>query len=170
MDKERQTLVQVTIGRQKINIMWISNQLSPPLVILTTLLFGGMTSALDTGNKVPSDVVQILPKDAISSAKKLPLLGHDEKDLKTDATVTHNSEPAPEFYRGVSASDSIRDRAYDRYGTGSSGWTSLDKDSLYKNPYIANAYNKLTNGGSTSSPSVSSLASPNSSYRDRYGE
>lgn len=124
-------------------------------------------SALDIANQVTSNVLQIMPKDAMMREKS-PLL-IQEKDLKTDSTITHPSEPAPEFYRGVSASDSLRDAA--RYGTTSDytqkgGWQSLDKDALYRNPYIANAYNKLT-GGSTATPSVSSLMSPNASYKDR---
>lgn len=158
--------------------MGINNRLTPLVVLMTTLLCG-ITTALDTENKVAaSNIVQILSKDVQTNGSKSPL-SSQEKDLKTDATVTHNSEPAPEFYRGVSASDPIRDRTYDgtRYGTASDysqkgSWLSLDKDSLYKNPYIANAYNKLTGGagGSTSTPSVSSLVSPNASYRDRYGK
>lgn len=150
--------------------MWIKNQLTPLVAIVATL-FCAATHGLDIETKVPSSGVQIMPKDVKTT------VGSEDKDLKTDATVTHNSEPAPEFYRGVSASDPLRERAYDRYGTGSDysqkgSWLSLDKESLYKNPYLANAYNKLTNGGGggTSTPSVSSLISPNSPYRDRYGK
>lgn len=151
--------------------MWINNQLTPLVAIVVTLLCGHIR-ALDVANKVVSNVVQILPKDGM--LRENTPVNNMEKDLKTDATVTHTSEPAPEFYRGVSATDPLRDRAYDRYGTGSDysqkgSWLSLDKESLYKNPYLANAYQKLTNGGSSSLPSVSSLTSPNASYKDRYG-
>lgn len=116
-------------------------------------------------NKEPTNVLQILSKDALNRGET------KDKDLKTDATITHNSDPAPEFYRGVSGTDSLRDRVFDgqRYGSGGSGnWLTLDRDSLYRNPYIANAVNKLT--GSTATPSVSSLMSPNASYRARLGK
>lgn len=158
--------------------MWINNDWTPLVAVMTTLLCS-VTTALDTDNKVSSNIVQILSKDSKTNGNNKHALVDQEKDLKTDATVTHNSEPAPEFYRGVSASDPMRDRTYEgtRYGTASDysqkgSWLSLDKDSLYKNPYIANAYNKLTGGGglATSTPSVSSLVSPNASYRDRYGK
>lgn len=142
------------------------------------IYFGAVNGAVTSGqtdnnvnnNVATSNVLQILPKDAMNRQPQQNV----EKDLKTDATITHNSDPAPEFYRGVSASDSLRDRAYDgqRYGGGSTtgttgNWLSLDRESLYRNPYIANAVNKLT--GSTATPSVSSLMSPNASYRDRLG-
>lgn len=147
--------------------MWINNQLTPFVAILFTLLCVPIR-ALDVPNKVVSNVVQIMPKDGM--LRESTPVNNMDKDLKTDATVTHNSEPAPEFYRGVSASDPLRDR----YGTGSDysqkgNWLSLDKESLYKNPYLANAYQKLTSGGGSSLPSVSSLTSPNASYKDRYG-
>lgn len=151
--------------------MFLRSKLILCVIGIIALNSDTLTSALDISNKVPSNVVQIMPKDAMLRDKS-PLLIH-EKDLKTDSTITHPSEPAPEFYRGVSASDSLRDRTYDgaRYGTTSDytqkgGWQSLDKDALYRNPYIANAYSKLT-GGSTATPSVSSLMSPNASYKDR---
>lgn len=156
--------------------MWILSR----AILITTLLCSAIT-ALDTSNKdkVVSNMLQILPSDAVTNTQKslqIPSKPNKDADLKTEATVTHNSEPAPEFYRGVSASDTMRDRNYDRYGTAGTdfnnkaSWLSLDKEQLYKNPYIANAYNKLTNGGSTSTPTVSSLMSPNSPYRDRYGK
>lgn len=154
--------------------MWIIKR---TFIALVATVLISVNSALDTSDKnnVSSGIMQILPKDAMThqnkaraQAKAQNQLENEEKDLKTDATVTH-TEPAPEFYRGVSA-----DRTYDRFGAGADyqkgSWMSLDKESLYKNPYIANAYNKLANGGGTSTPSVSSLVSPNSSYRDRYGK
>ena len=169
-----------SIGKVKESIMWITKHSVSLLVLLMTVLLYDLTSALDVDNKsnvATSDIIRILSNDAMATStttKKPPTHAddrQDHEDMKSAGTVTStNSEPAPEYYRGIPASDVMR--AYDRYGVGAEkgSWLSLDKESLYKNPYIANAYSKLTNGGSTLTPSVSSLMNPNSSYRDRYGE